>query len=210
MKTFLNYFKGGISAGIIIGIFTTMYLVCPNKLVGAFLFSGGLLTICILGLTLFTGVIGYVVVEPKPVLPGLAGNLVGMIATSLVIRYYGPNVQSLSNQILLDTITDGPIRTFVSAIFCGMLMFIAVHIYRQKNSVLGIVTAIPCFVLCGFDHSIVNMFHWAMASNLTEFALGSMIVGVSLIGNTVGALLIYLLFNGFPNKKKKGKARWVN
>lgn len=210
MEWFKKYFIGGIPAGMLIGISTTMYLMCPNKTVGAFLFSGGLLAICLLRLTLFTGAIGYVMVRPAPVLPGLVGNLVGMFGVALVIKYYDPNVYALSNQILLNTIADGPIRTIISAVFCGMLMFIAVHIFNIRDSVLGIVTAIPCFVICGFDHSIVNMFHWAMSSNLYEFAVGSMVVGVSLMGNTIGALLMYLLFDGFPKKKKEGKVRWVD
>ena len=180
-----------------------MYLVCPNKLVGAFLFSGGLLTICTLGLTLFTGAVGYALVKPNPVLPGLLGNLTGMFGTALLIRLYDPSIISISNKVLLATVEDGPFINFISSLFCGMLMFIAVHIYHHKANVLGIVVAIPCFVICGFDHSIVNMYHWAMASSLEEFLLGSMVVGVSLMGNTLGAILMYLLFDGIPKKKER-------
>lgn len=180
-----------------------MYLICPNKLVGAFLFSGGLLTICTLGLTLFTGAVGYVSVNPKPVLPGLLGNLTGMFGTALLVRLYDPSIVAISNKVLLDTIEDGPFITFISSLFCGMLMLIAVHIYHHKANVLGIVVAIPCFVICGFDHSIVNMYHWIMASNLEDFILGSMIAGVSLLGNTVGAMLMYFLFDGIPKKKER-------
>jgi len=44
-----------------IGVGAVIYLSLENKVIGALLFSVGLLSICCLGLNLFTGKIGYVV-----------------------------------------------------------------------------------------------------------------------------------------------------
>ena len=210
---FLSFVLKGISAGILIGIATTMYLLCPNKIVGAFLFCFGLLVICMLKYTLFTGVIGYVFDSPHRVIPGLIGNILGVCGFAFLMRVYSNSIFIASNDILVNKIHNvTPINTFISALVCGMLMFIAVEIYNRQGTyhIAGIVTAIPCFILCGFDHSIVNMFHMSMSSTTDEFVMGTMVVGISLLGNTVGALIIRGLMGatlvcevGWLNKNKK-------
>ena len=50
MKTFINSIWGGI----MISIGSMIYLNCPNKIVGAFLFSIGLITIMIFQFKLYT------------------------------------------------------------------------------------------------------------------------------------------------------------
>ena len=193
-KKFCNNVISGISAGIIIGIATTMYVVCPNKIVGAFLFSFGLMAICILRQTLYTGAIGYVFIKQTGILSGLLGNALGVCGISLLIRAYSQEIHTASNTILVGKLEVLPIKMFISAIICGMLMFIAVEIFNRTNdSVLGIITAVPCFIICGFDHCIVNMYHLTMANSWYEFVIGTMVVSLSLIGNSLGAMLMFLL-----------------
>ena len=50
--------KRGVPAGYLIGLSAYIYGSCENKIVGAFLFGLGLLTICTFKLNLFTGKIG--------------------------------------------------------------------------------------------------------------------------------------------------------
>ena len=50
--------KRGITAGYLIGLCSYVYSICENKIVGAFLFGLGLLTICTFKLNLFTGMVG--------------------------------------------------------------------------------------------------------------------------------------------------------
>ena len=47
--------KKSISAGIMIGIGATVYLLCENKIIAAFLFAAGLFAICTFEMNLFTG-----------------------------------------------------------------------------------------------------------------------------------------------------------
>nr|DAI86283.1 MAG TPA: Nitrite transporter NirC-helical inner membrane protein, ion [Caudoviricetes sp.] len=54
----LDVLKRGVSAGYLIGLSAYIYSSCENKIVGAFLFGLGLLTICTFKLNLFTGKIG--------------------------------------------------------------------------------------------------------------------------------------------------------
>ena len=59
LKKYLDFFIKGIYAGIMIGIGGIAYLAIPNKIVGSFIFSIGLLTVCMYGMNLYTGKIGY-------------------------------------------------------------------------------------------------------------------------------------------------------
>ena len=51
----------GALAGLCVSIGGCVFLACDNKVVGAFLFSVALLTICYFGFSLYTGKIGYIV-----------------------------------------------------------------------------------------------------------------------------------------------------
>lgn len=194
MKKISNNILNGIPAGILIGISTTMYLICPNKIVGAFLFSFGLMAICLLKLSLYTGAIGYVFIAHKGILSGLLGNVIGVCGFSLLIRAYSTEIHAMSNSVLLSKMEVLPIKTFISAVVCGMLMFLAVEIFkRTDDNIVGIVTAVPCFIICGFDHCIVSMYHLMMANSLDELLIGMMVVSIVLVGNSFGAMVMYLL-----------------
>ena len=43
-------------------------------------------------------------------------------------------------------------------------MYAAVQSYRAKNTCLGILLCIPAFILSGFEHSIADMFYFALAA----------------------------------------------
>ena len=62
-KKYLGYFIKGIYAGLMIGIGGVAYLSVKNPVAGSFFFSIGLLTICMYGMNLYTGKIGYVLVN---------------------------------------------------------------------------------------------------------------------------------------------------
>ena len=67
MKKCCNYLIRGIYAGLMIGIGGTIFLSVDNKIMGSFLFSIGLLMICMYNMNLYTGKIGYVVVNKRKV-----------------------------------------------------------------------------------------------------------------------------------------------
>ena len=58
-KELINTFSLATLAGIMIGFGGVIYLMCANKMVGALLFSFGLLAIVCQGFALYTGRIGY-------------------------------------------------------------------------------------------------------------------------------------------------------
>lgn len=72
---------------------------------------------------------------------------------------------------------------FLKSIACGMVMFIAVDVYKQ-GSVLGILIGVPLFILAGFQHSIANVITMGVAQ------ICSWTLVLCVAGNWIGSLLI--------------------
>ena len=56
----INFIKKSVLAGLLISLARIVYLKCPDKTVGAFLFSFGLLGVFLLEANLYTGKVGYI------------------------------------------------------------------------------------------------------------------------------------------------------
>ena len=63
MKKYVDYLIKSIFAGVMIGIAGTVFLRVDNNIIGSFLFSIGLLVICMYGMNLYTGKIGYIFIN---------------------------------------------------------------------------------------------------------------------------------------------------
>ncbi len=192
----MKNFAKSIAGGFMIGIGGTVYLSCDIKYIGALLFAIGLLTICEFGLGLYTGKVGYIVKEKgtyyREVLVTLLGNACGTLLCGLLISAAKPGFLTLSP--MCDAkLASGIIPTLISSAFCGVLMFIAVRTYKKREGIgkyLGIFTAVPVFILSGFEHSIANMFYFSAARIFTLEALAFILICV--IGNALGAFAIAL------------------
>ena len=88
IKKYSDFFIKGIFAGIMISIAGMTYLSISNHVIGSFLFSIGLLVICMYGMNLYTGKIGYVLINKKDyiyeLILTLFGNFVGTDRKSVV------------------------------------------------------------------------------------------------------------------------------
>lgn len=191
-KTICN----SIAAGIFIGIGGTVFLAIENKIVGAVFFTVALLCICQLDLLLYTGKVGFLAFEhgkSESITTAvcLAGNCIGTALAGTAIRYCRPQLVTRTITMMEDKLNAPLSRTFFTALFCGILMYAAVRIYREKKSLSGILFCVPVFILAGFEHSIANMFYaW------TAFVGGGhtvLFLAVVVLGNTVGGLLLPVL-----------------
>ena len=82
----------------------------------------------------------------------------------------------------------GVLPILITAFFCGILMYTAVAIYKEKGSPLGIFFCVPVFILSGFEHSIADMFYFFCARMFSgEVFLFLLLV---VIGNAVGGMFI--------------------
>ena len=191
-------FWGGIASGIMVGIGGTVYLSCENKVVGAVLFSVALLVICLLGFYLYTGKIGLFIEKPDKLsavaLPiGLAGNAVGAVLTGLGAAVVKPALIDKAKVICDAKLEGGMLKGLVAAIFCGILMYAAVKTYGAKGTVVGIIFCIPTFILCGFEHSVADMYYFTVASLGGFTPMSIVFVLVAVVGNTLGGWLLPVL-----------------
>lgn len=185
----------GFLAGMLISIGGAVFLACymENKYVGAVLFSVALLCICIKGYSLYTGKIGYL---PKNrnkesvsvLLLGLLGNVLATTAFGFLLAFVFPSLKEVALGLCNGKLGQGYPFGLLRAFMCGILVYLAVDIYRADHSVLGIVFCIPVFILSGYEHSIADMFYFATSGIVSWEAFGYLWMIV--IGNSVGALVI--------------------
>lgn len=212
----LKKIMDGIAAGIMISIGCAVYLACSAKgelgtYVGAVFFAVALLTICIKGYSLFTGKVGYIPENHSKdavstLLLGLFGNAIATCLFGYLLSLAIPNMGERANVICTAKLTQEFWQTFIRAIFCGVLMYVAVSIYREgeHGKMSGIFFAVPAFILSGFEHSIANMCYFG-ASGIVSFEAFLYIV-IVILGNAVGGMLLPLV-NGklkINGRKDKG------
>ena len=145
IKKYSDYLLKGIFAGIMISIAGTVYLSVSNHLFGAFLFSIGLLVICMYGMNLYTGKIGYILINKKDyiyeLILTLFGNFIGTFLSAkllLLTRY--SNISETASKIVSLKLGDSMLSIFILSVFCGILMYIAVN--NIKNLILILVNIV--------------------------------------------------------------------
>ena len=200
MKKVIKAFVQGVAAGICIGIGTITYLLVSNKLLGAFVFAFGLFIVCGYKLKLCTGMAGNLVnksIDTSGFVPATVGNINGMTLVYVLSILWKPELRTISTQVLESKISMMPYQTFISALFCGMLMFIAVDGYKHSShvifSVLHIFIAVPIFIINGFDHCVVSMYYVLGSTNLDQGIKGLQFFCIAMIGNFVGAIIADVL-----------------
>ena len=213
LKQYLNFLIKGIYAGIAIGLGGVAYLAIPNKVVGSFIFSIGLLTVCMYSFNLYTGKVGYILVEKityiVELLISLIGNFIGTFIVGNLIRLtrFSSYIEVAQN-IVNVKLNDNLLSIFILSIFCGMIMYIAVNNYKKESSEIGkyilIVMGVMAFILCGFEHCVANMFYFSAAGiwNAKVF----LYLLIMILGNSVGSIVIAYCYNRF-NKKLLDKKK---
>ena len=193
-----------IAAGIFISIGGAVFLSCENSVVGAVFFSVALLSICFMGLYLFTGKVGFLAVshtgrEIAEVVLTLLGNLIGTFLGGILVSAAKPKLMENAIARCLPRLEMGVLPILITAFFCGILMYTAVAIYKEKGSPLGIFFCVPVFILSGFEHSIADMFYFFCARMFSgEVFLFLLLV---VIGNAVGGMFIPALRRLAEEKK---------
>ncbi|MBQ4324170.1 MAG: formate/nitrite transporter family protein, partial [Clostridia bacterium] len=189
-------FFGGVAAGVAVGIGGAVFMACDNRYVGAVLFSVALLSICYLGMYLFTGKVGYLGEEftcdkLKCLGIGLLGNYLGATWCGLLVSLVRPALTLKALASCAVKLEYHPLVALGLGFFCGILMYIAVKVYAEKSTPIAILFCIPTFILAGFEHSIADMFYLALARtfSLRSFLFLLMVV----VGNALGGVTLPLL-----------------
>ena len=195
MKKNIKMFLLAIGAGLAISIGGTVYLSVDNKIIGSLLFAVGLYAIVLNGLFLYTGKVGYLVDQSDKIeylgllaitwLGNLAGTWIGAVAV-LNTRIQGIRENAVG--ICETKLADEPLSIFLLAIFCGILMYIAVDGFREKENPLILFICVSVFILSGFEHCIANMFYFSIAGAWSLKTIVYLIIMT--LGNSLGGVLI--------------------
>lgn len=192
----LTTLKKSIIGGFLIGFGGTVYLNMDNKIVAAFLFGLGLFTIINFELNLYTGKIGYLSKENwREILLTLIGNFIGTNLFAFLVlqtRLAGKLKEAVAPAVELK-LSDNLLSTFILAIFCGILMSIAVGTFKKLPNILGTLAVFLCvavFILAGFEHCVANMFFFALSSSPADYLLTLL---VAIAGNSLGGIAFYRL-----------------
>lgn len=197
MKKYLDFLIKGIYAGILISIGGIAYLAIDNKIVGSFIFSFGLLIVCMYSFNLYTGKVGYILVNKlnylKELFISLLGNFIGTLLVGNIMRLTRfKNYIDTAKNIVNIKLNDNILSIFILAIFCGMIMYIAVNNYKKEKNVIGkymtIFMGVMAFILCGFEHCVANMFYFSIAGVYSLKVFYYLLIMI--LGNSLGSIII--------------------
>ena len=208
---YLDNFLLGILAGVAIGLggFLNLLMVSQGlKYLGGILFSIGLFTVCFFSLHLYTGKIGYVTDNDRSYALSLflmyLGNIIGAVGFGYLLRLTGISTTGIltdtANTVATNKIIDldgnggqSALKMIIFSFFCGIMVFLAVDIYKKaKNWIFkvgGIVVCVALFVITGMEHCIADMFYFAI-SNIyaSKFLAAFFALVLATAGNSLGAI----------------------
>lgn len=192
-------FIQSVAAGVMIAIGGTVYMICANRLLGAFMFAVGLYMVCMWKFNLFTGKVGYVVEDGqmwKSLVQIWLGNLCGVAAVGYAMRATRMSEKLCASAVpaVEGKLADSLVSAFILGIFCGMLMYLAVDTFKSTDSgalkAVAVILPVAVFIVAGFNHCIADMFYISAANMWSLKALVYILVVTA--GNTVGSVIIAL------------------
>lgn len=211
-KTTQKWYKLLILA-VLAGAFIAFGAVCATTagayasnapLVKGIVFPVGLMLVVVCGAELFTG--NCLMISPligKDIKVGgffknlgivYAGNFLGGLLVAVLVVYshvQNPTVAGACVEAARLKSTMGFGDAFLRGILCNMLVCLAVWATMASSSTAGKILAlylpIMAFVICGFEHSVANMYY------LSAGLMAGAEYGISAAGLTVGNALLYCL-----------------
>lgn len=198
----LKTLRESVCAGVLIALGGSVFLGTENKIAGSFLFAVALLCICYKGYYLFTGKICYLTfknagTEGGKLVVGLLGNLLTVLLLGILTRTAVPSLGEKAGVLCTAKLTQSFLQTFLRGVFCGNLVYLAVSVFKESKSPLAIIYGVPAFILSGFEHSIADMFYFAVGSTVNGSMFSFMLAVIA--GNVVGGLALPLLM---PKEEK--------
>ena len=205
--TFVKNLFSAVLAGIMISFGGAVFLACvaaENNALGAIMFSLGLSVILIFGFLLFTGKTAYLF-DNKPsyilyLLTIWLGNILGCMLMGWLVQVAKPNLADTAAKLCDTKLTQTPWQTLILGALCGILVYIAVDFFRSDDDkkalpkYLLVFTCVPTFILCGFEHSVADMFYFAASSSYSLYTVKG-IVYILLVsaGNLIGAVVFHMV-----------------
>jgi formate/nitrite transporter FocA (FNT family) len=194
-------FRSSILSGVAVAIAGWGCLAYPN-IIGAVIFSFGLLTVVNYKLKLYTGTAGFVPLKYEDgrsrwlkaigeLLFILAGNIVGCLLVSLLTRMSPIELGASAKKILESRLAIGPMHAGLLAIGCGFIMTTVVTFAREGKP-LALLFGVPLFINCGFPHCLADAFYYMTVptsytgAHIAEIAI---LYPCLVVGNFIGCNL---------------------
>lgn len=212
------------SSGVMIGVGGTAFLLALKlygdwgKLIGALLFSLGILCIVMFEMKLFTGLISDIPemgVKNFWKLPVcFLGNMLGVLFAAVIV-YYSPvaDIVVPQAQAMMSVKLNADlwaVKALCSSILCGFLITLSIGAVRYAprkglSVTVGVMFPIIVFAFCGFDHSVANtlyMFFLGFTGKAVVYLL------MCVVGNIIGGVILPILslFRIWSNETKEKQA----
>ena len=149
--------RQALFSGVLIGLGGAGFLALGG-IPGAVIFAFGLIGVVLSGVPLYTGKAGTLPLkETWSLLEIWFWNVVGCVMIGLLLKYTAGNYTAAADAIVQGRFQSGVLGSFLRAIGCGLIIDIAVYLYRKSDSLLPVLFGVPLFILCGFYHSIADV-----------------------------------------------------
>ncbi|MBO4635201.1 MAG: formate/nitrite transporter family protein [Bacteroidales bacterium] len=169
-------------AGLLIGLGAYGFLALGG-IPGAVIFAFGLVGVVLSGTLLYTGKAG-VMTDMGALTKIWLFNVVGCILIGLLVVALGGEPMERAQTVVAGRLAQGPWRSFLRAVGCGLIIDISVWLYRLKGNLVPVLFGVPLFILCGFYHSIADVVYlvgaWTWSTDILWY------YPVIVIGNFVG------------------------
>ena len=142
-------------AGILIGLGAYGFLALGG-IPGAVIFAFGLVGVVLSGSLLYTGKAG-VMTDIGALTMIWLFNVLACVVIGLLVVSIGGEPQERAQAVVDGRLAQGPWRSFLRAIGCGLIIDLSVWLYRKSNSLVPILFGVPLFIVCGFYHSIADV-----------------------------------------------------
>ena len=198
LKVLISSFLAGmlISFGGLIFIMTRKHI--DNFVVGAYLFSTGLILVCNFGYFLYTGKICYLFDELKnktkpnyvlQLIIGYLGNVIGALIFGLICKEI-LSIPEFVQPMIDSKVNDSWYGLILKGMFCGILIYLAVEGFKKSKTDIGkyviLILCVGAFIVCGFEHSIADAFYFSLSNDIFSTIPALLLIT---LGNTIGGLL---------------------
>lgn len=169
-------------AGLLIGLGAYGFLSLGG-IPGAVIFAFGLVGVVLSGTLLYTGKAG-VMTDIGALAKIWLFNVLGCILIGLLVLSIGGEPMERAQTVVAGRLAQGPWRSFLRAVGCGLILDISVWLYRSSKSLVPVLFGVPLFIVCGFYHSIADVVYLVGAWTWSPAILWY--YPVIVIGNYVG------------------------
>ena len=153
--------RSSFFAGILIGLGACGYLALGG-IPGAIIFTFGLISVVLSGSALYTGRAG-VMTDIRGLALIWLFNILACVLLGLLMASLGGEPVERAQEIVAGRLAQGPWRAFLRAVGCGLIIDIAVWLYRGTKNILPVLFGVPLFILCGCYHSIADVVYLVTA-----------------------------------------------